>query len=113
MTLYTSYFARAGNNPQAVSIARSTPRFFTGSEYKVVAPPWELVDNYKKNVITWEQYTEQYLSILDKLGESKVISGLHDGDILLCYEKCGDNCHRHLLAKWLNDRGHNVTELGG
>ena len=30
--------------------------------------------------------------------------------VLLCYEKRGDFCHRHLVADWLNKNGFNCEE---
>ena len=40
------------------------------------------------------------------------VSGFTDGDVMLCYEKPSDFCHRHILAAWLTEHGHTVTELG-
>lgn len=46
---------------------------------------------------------------------------LHSGDApwtnddchiaLVCYEKSGDFCHRHIVADWLNQAGYDVKEL--
>jgi uncharacterized protein (DUF488 family) len=34
-----------------------------------------------------------------------------EGKVLLCYEKSGDFCHRHLVAEWLRRYGYEVKEL--
>ncbi len=33
------------------------------------------------------------------------------GMILLCYEKTGDFCHRHLVAEWLREAKFDVEEI--
>ena len=35
----TSYFAKSGENPLAVSIARRSPNYFIGRDYLPLAPP--------------------------------------------------------------------------
>ena len=113
MTLYTSYFGKRLKSDRLVSIARGTPTWFKGKTVLSVAPSWDLVTGIKSGTITAEEYADAYFKQLDKLGEEKILLMFEDGDILLCYEKPEDFCHRHLLAKWLNDRGHSVTEIGG
>lgn len=66
---------------------------------------------------TQEQYIERYNRLV--LGSLKVenvirdierLSGGRDA-ALLCYEKPGDFCHRHLLAKWITEQsGLEVSE---
>ena len=111
MLLYTSYFAKSASHPRAKSIARFSPKWYTGPSYLPVAPAWDLVKGIKNGTITREQYTEAYRYHLDSLGEQKVLAGLQDGDVLLCYERPGDFCHRHILAEWLNEKGHTVIEM--
>lgn len=113
MTLYTSYFAKSANNPKAVSISVGVPKWYTGRQNRIVAPPWALVDSYKRGLTTKEDYARIYREQLDKLGEEKVLCGFQEGDILLCWEKPNEFCHRHILAEWLKERGHIVTEIGG
>lgn len=113
MTFYTSYFARSCNHPNALSISCSVPKWYNGRQNKLVAPSWELVNGIKSGTITREEYTKTYLAKLNRLGIDKVISTLQDGDVLLCWEASGDFCHRHILAEWLRQYGHTVTEIGG
>ena len=113
MTLYTSYFGKRLKGDNLVSIARGTPQWFTGRCVQLVAPSWDLVTGIKSGSLTAEEYTVAYVKQLDSIGVDKILAMFKDGDILLCYEKPGDFCHRHILANWLNNKGHNVTEFGG
>lgn len=113
MVLYTSYFAKSANNPKAVSISAVVPTWYKGRQSLVAAPDWAFVSAYKEGRLTQQEYETVYRTKLDKLGEEKVLSQFTDGDVLLCWEKPTDFCHRHILAQWLNERGHTVTELGG
>ena len=47
-----------------------------------------------------ETYTNMYDGILAKLDPQRVLRDLNDA-IVLCWEKPGKFCHRHLVAKWL------------
>lgn len=69
-----------------------------------------------KGDITQDRYVELYnKEILGKLRVEEVVyeierlSGGKDA-ALLCYEKPGDFCHRHLLADWLTRESGLVVE---
>lgn len=69
-----------------------------------------------KGDITQDRYVELYnKEILGKLRVEEVVyeierlSGRKDA-ALLCYEKPGDFCHRHLLADWLTRESGLVVE---
>jgi uncharacterized protein (DUF488 family) len=53
------------------------------------------------------------LSILQVIEDLQKIANTKDTDkiILLCYEKPGDFCHRHLVADWLTKNGLKTIEL--
>lgn len=114
----TGYFAQmkkyqaAGYMP--IAIVASTPNWYKGNSMAVFAPEWSLVEDWKKNRITWETYEERYLGMLDKRGISYALKVLEQFEkvVLLCYEKPGDKCHRHLLAEYLNSKYNmNVLEF--
>ena len=48
-------------------------------------------------------YDEFYDKILNELDPYQVFKELGENSVLLCYEKPGQFCHRHLVAKWLMD----------
>lgn len=41
------------------------------------------------------------IELKKKFTPEQILEMLPDKCILLCYEKTGDFCHRHLLAEWL------------
>ena len=43
----TSYFSKSGHLEKAVSIARGVPIGWKGRQYLNLAPPWELINQYK------------------------------------------------------------------
>jgi hypothetical protein len=110
--MHTSYFAKSGSHPNAVSIAGKAPKWYKGREYKKLAPKFWFFKKYKKDGDK-QFYTEQfYRLILNHLDPQKVIEDLGPHAIILCYEKPGDFCHRHIVAQWLHDKlGVTIKEL--
>ncbi len=103
MPIYTSYFAKASKEPNAVSIARKPPYWFKGEQYLALAPPDGLLNAWNAGKVTPEEYTTFYSAeVLCQLDPEKVYSDL-DGKILLCWEASDKFCHRHLVASWLAD----------
>lgn len=118
--IYTGYYAKlkqyinAGLTP--VSIAGRAPEFYTGAQYKSLAPTYNIFKSWKNGDITNEQYVERFKSeVLDKLdkdGFKRMVNSFDTDIILLCYEKSGDFCHRHIVADWIrNDVGLEVQEF--
>jgi len=117
--IYTSYFAKLSKIPDnivPVSIAGKAPDFYKGLEYKRLAPKYGFFIEWKKNHDN-EFYIEHYnrevlkgLDVRQVLSELLNLTGSYD-ICLLCYEKTGDFCHRHLVAKWLIDNGVRCEEL--
>lgn len=109
MKIFTSYFARLkklealGLFP--IAICQYPPSFYTGAVYKKVAPSWKLIQGMK-DPKRREAAAEEYLRLIGKLDKESVVRELEflsNGKdiVLLCFEKTGDFCHRHLLAEWL------------
>ena len=105
-----------------VSISRTAPSNSCDIQLIKLAPTADLLQNHKSNSITNDEYTSIYNSQLLKLENDgyiakfvKALSTLQElkGDVvLLCYEKKGDFCHRHLLAEYLNNNHNtNIREL--
>ena len=109
----TSYFAKYKGD-KGVSIAIITPRWASKHRrYPPLMPTRELVNAYKKGLITPQEYETQYMAILTERGITprQVLADLGDDAVLLCYEKKGLFCHRHIVAKWLRKDGIMGTEL--
>lgn len=100
----TSYYAKCGRHQNAISIAGKAPFWYTGREYKKLAPLYSFFKKYKEDGDE-EYYTEQFFKeVLDKLDPQKVFDELGSEAILLCYEVPGKFCHRRLVAQWLSDK---------
>jgi uncharacterized protein (DUF488 family) len=108
----TSYFAKSAKNENAVSIALKAPIWFTGKDYKKLTPKWWFLKKYKDDGDE-KFYTEQFRKeVLDALDAKQVYNELGENAILLCWEKTGKFCHRHLVAKWFKEKlGVEVNEL--
>jgi len=108
----TSYFAKSANNYFAVSIAGRAPLWYSGRQYKKLAPKIDFFKKYKEDgdeAAYREQYQKQ---VLDQLDPRKVYEELGEQAVLLCFEKPGDFCHRHLVSEWLMKQlGIQITEL--
>ena len=112
MNLYTSYFAKVKHLQEAgfnnlVCVAGYAPKFFydipNARFYPDLAPRKDWFWEWKNNHLSNDWYIEKYNeTVLSKLDPNKVVSDLGDGAVMLCYEKPGDFCHRHLIADWLS-----------
>jgi len=99
----TSYFGNKNTaaDSRAVSIARWSPRWWgAGRRYTALAPSADLLKRSKEG-LSWPAYVAEYKSeVLDKLDPAKIYAELSDS-ILMCWEIPGENCHRRLVAEWL------------
>jgi hypothetical protein len=101
MRIYTSNFSRAGREPSAVSIARSSPKGWIGRRFDLLAPEWDWVKNLKDGFWSPDEYAEVYGWLLSELDAENICAALGDGAILLCWCKPSDFCHRRLVAEWI------------
>jgi hypothetical protein len=100
--IYTSYFAsRKYDITKAVSIAKKSICGFDIPIYSDLAPSYDILEEYKERPDQQRYILRYTLEILSRLDPQKVSQDL-DEKVLLCYEKTGDFCHRHIAAKWLN-----------
>ena len=124
MYVYTSYFAKLKSLPKniiPISICGKAPEWYKGKQYKKLAPKYEFFMEWKKNHNNdyyVKCFNEQVLSNLDphmvilELGQLRGKSLWSNIDIcLICYEKPGEFCHRHLVAEWLESNGYICREL--
>jgi uncharacterized protein (DUF488 family) len=91
----------------AVATSLRPPVFVPGiKHYPLLAPTGALLSRWRKRLITEQQYTEEYLSILAKRGTPlQLLEGIEEGSVLLCYERTGSFCHRHIAAGYLRRAG--------
>jgi len=105
-----SYFSSKAPKERKVCIAKKRPRFFSGPCVPEFAPenPWDL-DNwqarYRGELETRFPDAASLQAVLDR------IAGQTPEPILCCYEKAPSECHRTILAEFINERlGLNVQE---
>ena len=110
--IYTGYFAKVDDYKRDGLVPYS---IVFSNKIKIekvywFVPPIELVKGHKSGMISDEEYTSRYLSQLEEY-EHHIMLNLrdilmsNDSDIiLLCYEKPGRFCHRHILSKWLSNK---------
>jgi uncharacterized protein YeaO (DUF488 family) len=97
----TSYFAIQAKNPDAVSISRWPPRWWgKGRRYIALAPSADLLTRYRDGKITWAGYCREYRAQLATLDPAEIHAELK-GKTLCCVEKDASQCHRRLVAEWL------------
>lgn len=113
MMIYTSYFAKLRNISPAIvpiSICGKPPAAYHGKQLKMLAPKWSFFKIWKEthdNDFYIRHYHEEVLNKLDAKKMAAMLRSIsNDKDVvLLCYEKPGDFCHRHLVAKWFREHG--------
>lgn len=120
MKLYTSYFAKLrsidNNKYEVISICGKAPSWYTGKQYKKLAPKYDFFIKWKENKDNnyyIEHFNKEVLELLDVhevVNELLVLSDNKDV-VLVCYEKPTDFCHRHLVSDWLTKNGYNCEEL--
>jgi hypothetical protein len=118
--VYTSYYARMKHIKEAdivpIRIALYAPQYQQKHDcYPALYPAKDLLAAIKAGDIDATEYTKRYNKQLDKLdpmevyGDLLAIGGGYSVAIL-CYEKIGDFCHRHLVKLWFKKHGINISE---
>lgn len=131
--IYTTYFAQLHNLPPniiPVSICGKAPAWYMGLQYKKLAPKYDFFMEWKKthdNDYYIKHFTEEVLSQLTALRvltdlqialpdevKSEMQSPFYSNPdwhiALVCYERPGDFCHRHLVSQWLCENGFECKE---
>lgn len=103
---------RVNNTSQLAGFAKADDLEFFAKEIADIsyehqldfAPTKELLSKYRKGNMTWEEYENEYLNLLDlRKVKSKVeIEKLHE-NCLLCSEHTVEKCHRRLLAEYFQE----------
>lgn len=111
MKLYTSYFARVKKLNEMgftnlVCVAGYAPHFYFemgGRFYPDLAPRKTWWREWHDKGLGNDWYEQKYYeTVLSKLNPEEVVHDLGDNAVMLCYEKSGDFCHRHIIANWIN-----------
>lgn len=114
MTIYTSYFANVSKLPSnlyPIAVSLYPPKGWKYPVYKRLAPTPKILKEYKENNRQSSYVINFDKTVLMKLNAESVMREIMricpEGKIpcLVCYEKPGDFCHRHLVANWLHNKG--------
>jgi len=74
-----------------------------------LAPNKIILDKYKKNKGNWEIYEKEFIKLMEQRKVEELITGeLIDHSCLLCSEDKPDQCHRRLVAEYLNGKLGNI-----
>lgn len=109
--IYTGYYGGLGvidNDTVTVQVSNSAP-INVDIRFEKAIPDWAfIVKPYKDGEIDQQEYIRRYTDQLDKyreniLGVIEYFKSTLKDYILLCYETPDKFCHRHILAKYIND----------
>lgn len=109
---------RINNSSQLSGFAKGKDLEFFAKEichipYKHVtdfAPTKELLDKWHKQEVSWEKYEDIYTSLLKKREILKKYGvKQYNGACFLCSEETTENCHRRLLAEYMQK--HSAEEV--
>lgn len=121
INIYTSNYTKArrlsDKHYLKVSISYFRPREYKGMHIQSLAPSKDLLEDYK-NGLTPEEYEPRYREQINKLNDIhalfEIMAKQSKGRdiLLLCYEKAGDFCHRHILSDIIFEKyGYRINEL--
>lgn len=116
--MYTGYFAQIRKYRETglvpISIARFSPKWYSGIEYKKLAPTEKILFDWKygeyalnenwykvkfaNEILKSPNHAYQVLRELEDLASCS-----HNKIILLCYERPFEFCHRHLVSNWFRN----------
>ena len=69
------------------------------------SPSEEILADYKKKKGSWADYEQAFKPLIQERHiEKKARELLQDGDCLLCMEHAPDQCHRRLVAEYLEKK---------
>lgn len=119
MKCYTTYFAKVNSLPEGIvpiSICGKAPDAWAGLQYRKLAPRWWFFSKWKENhdnAFYIENFDKEVLGPKDPNETWDALSALSGGRpfALVCYEKPGDFCHRHLVSEWLRKAGYDISEF--
>ncbi len=69
------------------------------------APTKNILDNYKRDKITWEDYERKYKALMKRrkaIDDFMMYFDFYDSVCLLCSEPTPEHCHRRLFAEMIH-----------
>ena len=121
--MFTGYFARLKEYEKRglipVAICAKVPDWYKGYHYPALAPKYDFFNEWKNGAHKGddEYFIQHYKEeVLGKLYVQRVIDDLLkfgplDKLVLVCYEKDGAFCHRHIVAEWFLSNNIGIIEF--
>lgn len=79
---------------------------------KELAPTKDILDAYKKNIITWDTYEDKFLNLMSQRNiERSIDRSILENGCLLCSEHKPHHCHRRLIIEYLNKHWDSKIEV--
>ena len=100
-----TYFAIANKLPKDVH----KEYVMRGRFNSVLSPSWNLVDDYKKGIMTWGEYEKRFRNEIlnNPLAIKRLIELIEMSETkdvyLICYEKLPKPCHRFILIEIMKE----------
>ena len=104
---------RLNNTSQLAAFAKQADLAYflheiCGAAYEhepLLAPTQEMLDTYKKQKGSWEDYTEAYLALIRTRKVEAALSkkSFRKKTVLLCSEATAEHCHRRLALEYLQN----------
>lgn len=104
---------RLNNTSQLAGFAKRSDlpyflREICGAAYEhepLLAPTQEILDAFKKQKGSWDEYTEAYLHLIRSRKVESALSqdGFLKKTVLLCSELTAEHCHRGLALEYLQE----------
>ena len=78
-------------------------------EFKSLAPNWKLLEKFKSKQLSDSDFEKEYLEQLNNLDAKTIFDQINflTGDkepILMTHGNKSSFCHRHIFAKWLEEK---------
>lgn len=78
----------------------------------ILAPEEDLLARYRAKAISWDQYEQDFLSLMaERKIEDRLSPETLAGACLLCSEDKPHHCHRRLVLDYLNERWNNALSV--
>lgn len=116
MKIYTGYFAKTKVYEQKglrpIAIALYPPDWFSGHQYLPLAPIGYMMSSTMPVSAFDREYKKHVLGVCDPKAIVRQLKKISKGQdiVLLCFERLQEECHRALVAEWLNKAGFDVQE---
>lgn len=79
---------------------------------KELTPTKDILDSYKKNIITWDAYADKFLNLMSQRNiERSIDRSILENGCLLCSEHQPHYCHRRLVVEYLNKHLNSEIEV--